>query len=547
MSKIVIIGAGPAGLTAAYELTKNGYNVTVLEKESEVGGISKTVVFDGNRMDLGGHRFFSKDNRVNKWWEMMLPVDSCVNYDGCSESHTNNKSADKHEDCMLIRNRLSRIYYNNRFFDYPVSLKLSTILNMGVVNTCLVGCSYLSSCVHKLPENNLENFYINRFGKRLYSMFFESYTEKLWGRHPRNISAEWGAQRVKGLSITAVIRDMLSKLIPKSFSRNKKVVETSLIEHFKYPKLGPGQMWEKVAKEVEILGGNVILNAKVIELATEVSRNRHFASEKMSENVDTKLDNNSLLEKNKIISVKYKNAEGNVEEIECDYVISSMPIKDLVEKIDCEKLTEIVKIAENLPYRDFRTVGLVFDKCYFKSDKKTGKIIQDDWIYVQDAGVKLGRIQIFNNWSPFMVSNDSDVCIGLEYFCNENDEIYSMTDDAFMGMALEELKKIGMVADTISKEVIKSYHVERVDKAYPAYFDSYDEMSKLKEWINQLDNLFCIGRNGQHRYNNMDHSMVTAFETVGCINAIESGSDVSITDMKKKIWNVNTEKEYHEG
>lgn len=515
MKKIVIIGAGPAGLTAAYELTKYRYEVTVLEKESQVGGISKTVIFDGNRMDLGGHRFFSKDKRVNDWWEQMLPVNCDINDDNYAA--TKNNTTGKSDDCMLIRNRLSRIYYNKRFFDYPVSLKLATILNMGIVNTCLVGFSYLYSCVHKLPEDNLENFYINRFGKRLYSMFFESYTEKLWGRHPRNISAEWGAQRVKGLSITAVIKDVFKKLFKISGK-----VETSLIENFKYPKYGPGQMWEKVAKEIERSGGKVILNADAVKLTADI------------------------VQENKILSVKYRDGSDTQKEIECDYIISSMPVKELVEKIECDKMTEIVKIAKNLPYRDFRTVGLVFDKKYFKNDKKSGKIIQDDWIYVQDAGVKLGRIQIFNNWSPFMVSTENDVCIGLEYFCNEYDELYNMSDEAFMTMALEELKKIGMVSGDISVDDIKFYHVERVDKAYPAYFDSYEEMPKLTEWIIQFGNLFCIGRNGQHRYNNMDHSMVTAFETVNCINAVENGSDISIDEMKKKIWDVNTEKEYHE-
>lgn len=535
-----MVGAGPAGLTAAYELIKKGYEVTVLEKESQVGGISKTVVFDGNRMDLGGHRFFSKDKRVNDWWETMLSA---------------NNDENQADECMLTRNRLSRIYYNRHFFDYPVSLKLSTILNMGIINTCLVGFSYLYSCVRKLPEDNLENFYINRFGKRLYSMFFESYTEKLWGRHPRNISAEWGAQRVKGLSITAVIKDIFKRLFKVSGK-----VETSLIDNFKYPKYGPGQMWEKVAFEIERNGGVIIRNAKVVELTTNYTQNKYLVNgQRSNKTSDSSNDNNEISKdsikeicktpdniNDKIISVKYKDESGNTEEINCDYIISSMPVKELIKNINCDKVTEIVKNAENLPYRDFRTVGLVFDKCYFKNDKKTGKIIQDDWIYVQDAGVKLGRIQIFNNWSPFMVSSEDDVCIGLEYFCNENDELYNMSDETFMTMALEELKKIGMVSDAISASDVKSYHVEKVDKAYPAYFDAYKEMPKLTKWLNGFDNLFCIGRNGQHRYNNMDHSMVTAFETVNCIDAIEGGSGILIDEMKKKIWDVNTEKEYHE-
>jgi len=517
MKKVIIIGAGPAGLTAGYELLrnkKNEYEVTILEETEEIGGISKTVKYNGNRMDIGGHRFFSKDKSVMDFWEELMPLQGENSFDDEKLSRTKplkigGPNPEKEDKVMLVRQRVSRIYYLKKFFDYPVSMKIETFANMGLVRTIKAGFGYLKTIFVKKKEDSLENFYINRFGKTLYQMFFEKYTEKLWGRHPSQISADWGAQRVKGLSIKTVIKDMFSKIF-KSKKKQKKV-ETSLIEEFWYPKYGPGQLWETLASEFEKLGGKIIKSCKV---------------------------ENIKLENKNVKSLLCKN-NGQEIEIEGNIFISSMPVKDLVGGFIGNKVPEEIKeIAEGLPYRDFMTVGLLVKKLNLinKTKIKTlGNIVPDCWIYVQEPDVKLGRIQIFNNWSPYMVKNPEEtIWIGLEYFCDENDEYWNMSDKEFTEFAISELEKMGI----IEKEDVLDAHRERVKKAYPAYFDTYKDMDKLIEYLNGYENLYCIGRNGQHRYNNMDHSMATAFETVKNIkNNIKS---------KENIWNVNTEKEYHE-
>ena len=509
MKNIIIIGGGPAGLTAAYELLKNGsdkYNVTILEASGTLGGISRTVRHGGSRMDIGGHRFFSKDQRIMDWWIELMPIQGKPAFDdnvlGNDKPYAKDGGDPEHEDnVMLLRNRTSRIYYNKAFFDYPVTMNMNTIKNMGLMMTARAGLSYLYSCVHKLPEDNLENFYINRFGRVLYSMFFEGYTEKLWGRHPREISADWGAQRVKGLSVTAIIKDMLTKLTGTKTNANS---ETSLIEQFWYPKYGPGQLWELVGKRVTEMGGRILYDHEITELVTEGGR---------------------------ITAVKCKD-----EGFAADEVISSMPIKDLINGMSAPK--EIQRIADGLPYRDFVTVGLLVNKLKLqnKTNKRTlGNIVPDCWIYVQDKGVKLGRIQIFNNWSPYMVKDPvGTVWIGLEYFCAEGDSFWNMSEKECTTFAVRELRKMGV----IGKNAVLDSHRERVKKAYPAYFDTYAEFEKVRSYLDSYENLWCVGRNGQHRYNNMDHSMMTAMETAG---AIISGSR-----DKSAVWNVNTEKEYHE-
>lgn len=514
MKKIIIIGAGPAGLTAGYELLKKGgYQVVILEKTDRIGGISQTVRYKGNRMDIGGHRFFSKDDRVNRWWQNIMPTQGHPSYDdkvlgrekGLASGGPDPEKVDR---VMLVRNRVSRIYYAKHFFDYPVSLKWNTLKNMGFVTTMRAGFSYLHSVFRKLPEDNLENFYINRFGRVLYSMFFEGYTEKLWGRHPREISADWGAQRVKGLSITAVIKDVFQKILPKKKSGQ---VETSLIEEYVYPKFGPGQLWETVAADIEKMGGTIVNNSEV-------------------KNINTK--------DGKITSIVC--VENGEEKIyEGDVFMSSMPVNDLVAGIKGSDIPEIVKeSAENLPFRDFVTVGLLLKKLNLKNETKIktlNNIVPDCWIYVQDTGVKLGRIQIFNNWSPYMVENpEENVWIGLEYFCREGDDFWNMSDEECINLAIDELVSM----DVIEKKDVIDSHRERIQKAYPAYFDGYENMDQIIEYLNTFDNLFCIGRNGQHRYNNMDHSMVTSFEAVH--NIVNNIHD------KTNVWNVNTDKEYHE-
>lgn len=516
MKKVVIIGAGPAGLTAAYELLKDKsgeYCVTVLEESGEIGGISRTVKYNGNRMDIGGHRFFSKDSRVTDWWQEILPMQGAPSKDDIKTGRDfalaeNGPDPEQTDRVMLNRRRVSRIYYGRKFFDYPVKMNANTIKNMGLITTAHAGFSYLSSVVHKLPEDSLENFYINRFGRKLYSMFFESYTEKLWGRHPREISAEWGAQRVKGLSIRAIIKDMVSKMLPQ---KQEREVETSLIEEFSYPKYGPGQLWETVAETIEKeFGGKVQKHCRVTALRTE----------------------------NGVVSTVVYQCAGEEHSMDADIVISSMPVCDLIAGMDAVP-SDVSRIAAGLPYRDFVTVGLLVDKLNLKNEtafKTLSDIVPDCWIYVQDAGVTLGRIQIFNNWSPYMVKDpENTVWIGLEYFCREGDEAWNRSEEEWIAKGIEELTAMGVISGA---DTVRDAHQEKVKKAYPAYFDTYDEMDKVRDYLDTFDNLYCVGRNGQHRYNNMDHSMATAFETV---KNIRSG----IRD-KTNIWNVNTEKAYHE-
>lgn len=513
MKKVIIIGAGPAGLTAGYELLKQSkdYSVVILEESNEIGGISRTVKHNGNRMDIGGHRFFSKDNHVMDWWKNIMPMQGADAYDDKKLGRKKELTAggpdpEKEDRVMLVRQRVSRIYYLKKFFDYPVSMKWQTFKNMGLMRTMKAGFSYLKSTVVKKPEDCLENFYINRFGKVLYSMFFEGYTEKLWGRHPSKISADWGSQRVKGLSILAVIKDMFGKLIP---NKNRKV-ETSLIEEFIYPKLGPGQLWETVAHDFEEMGGQIMMNCSV----------------KKINNADGSVKSVTYIE------------NGEEKVIEGDYFISSMPVKDLVAGMNDVPARQ-AEIADGLPYRDYVTVGLLVDKLNLKNEtdiKTLGNIIPDCWIYVQDTEVKLGRIQFYNNWSPYMVKNpENTVWIGLEYFCAENDDFWNLSDEACIELGINELIKMGIIDN---KNQVQDSHREKVKKAYPAYFDTYYDIDELIAWLNGFENLYCVGRNGQHRYNNMDHSMVTSFETVkNIINGVKT---------KDNIWNVNTEKEYHE-
>lgn len=513
MKKIVVIGAGPAGLTAAYELLEksNNFEVIILEESNAIGGIARTVNHNGNRMDMGGHRFFSKIPEVNEWWEKMLPTQGKLPYDDVILNRTStikNGGPDpwKTDDVMLNRNRVSRILFNSKFFDYPISLKFETIKNMGFLTALSVFFSYMKSVFHKRKESSLEDFYVNRFGKKLYSMFFESYTENLWGRHPKDISPEWGAQRVKGLSIKAILKDVFEK----RFKKKNRKIETSLIEEFSYPKFGPGQLWKTVASKIESMGGKIIKNAKVIKIK----------------------------KKDNIVSGVVFEKDGKDSELYADYIISSMSLKDLVCNMD-EVPSIYQKIARGLPYRDYITVGVLVPRLLLKNNTKIktiGDIIPDNWVYVHDKNVKMGRFQVYNNWSPYMVKDIRDtVWLGLEYFCNEGDDMWSLSDDDFAKEAIDEMVKLGLIEN--NNEII-DYHIERVKKAYPAYFDTYKSINELRSYLNLIPNLFCVGRNGQHRYNNMDHSMCTSFEAV---KNILSG----VTD-KNNVWNVNTEKEYHE-
>lgn len=491
----VIAGAGPAGLTAAYELLKNtDIHPIVLEATDAIGGISQTVNYNGNRMDIGGHRFFSKSDEVMNWWQNIMPM----------------ADPDKTDRTMLTRNRVSRIFFLRKFFDYPISMKKETFLNMGFCNTMKAGFGYLWSCVHKLPETSLENFYINRFGRPLYEMFFEGYTEKVWGVHPSKLGADWGSQRVKGLSILMVLKDMFQKAF--GTKKDSQHVETSLIEQFIYPKYGPGQLWETVASDVKQMGGEVLMQHEVIGV-----------------NVQDK----------KVVQVVAKTTTGEEVVFDCDYFFSTMPIKDLVPAIKGVDIPEQIReIAINLPYRDFITVGLCVNQMQIKNQTtiQTYKNrVPDTWIYIQERDVRIGRLQVFNNWSPYLVKDyENTMWIGLEYFCTEGDTFWNMSKEDFIQMAIDELVKI----DIIRKEdVLDACHV-KIKKAYPSYHGTYYQLDEVKTFLDTIPNLYCLGRNGQHRYNNMDHSMMTAIESVRNIkNGVVS---------KENIWNVNTEKEYHE-
>lgn len=515
MRKALVIGAGPAGLTAAYELLKqtDDMEVIVLEESQHMGGISKTVNYKGNRMDMGGHRFFSKVPEVNEWWERMLPMQGSPAYDDIKLERTvplkeGGPDPEKEDRVMLKRNRVSRIYYNKKFFDYPISLKWETFANMGLITDIQAVCSYLAATVHKREEKSLEDFYINRFGRKLYSMFFENYTENLWGRHPREIDPSWGAQRAKGLSVLAIIKDMFGKLLP---NRDQRHVETSLIESFSYPKLGPGELWDVTAAEIEKMGGRILRECRVVSF---------------KKNAD-----------NHIVSLTYEHHGQRTEE-EADIFISSMPLKDLVGGMNDVPAAQAA-IAAGLPYRDYRTLGVLIPRLnlHNKTKLKTiGNIVPDNWIYVHDRTVKLGRMQIYNNWSPYMVVDlEHTVWIGLEYFCTEGDEIWNMSEEEFSRFGVSEMVQMGLID---SAEDVLDTHSESVKKAYPAYFDTYSRIDELISWLNTIDNLYCVGRNGQHRYNNIDHSMCTSFEAVH--NIVHNISD------RSNVWNVNTEKEYHE-
>ncbi|MCR5041044.1 MAG: NAD(P)/FAD-dependent oxidoreductase [Clostridia bacterium] len=510
----VIIGAGPAGLTAAYKLLKEtDIEPIVVEQESFVGGISRTAEHNGNRIDIGGHRFFTKSEEVNELWREILPPQGAPAMDDRVLGRNvplaeNGPDPEKTDRVLLTRERISRIYYLRKFFDYPVSLKPETLKNMGFANTMKAGFGFLGAKVAKRKEKTLEDFMINRFGTRLYEMFFKNYTAKVWGRDPSQIDASWGEQRIKGLSLYKTV----ANAVQKALGKNDSEVETSLIESFSYPKLGPGSMWETMRDEIIGMGGTVLMNTTVTGFE---------------------------IDKGVITGVKTVFG-GNESVIDADYVISSMPVKELIEALpDSANCPDDIRdVASSLPYRDFMTVGLLVDrlKLVNTSGKKTiNGIVPDTWIYIQEDGVKLGRLQIFNNWSPYMVKDPANtVWLGLEYFCNEGDRLWLMPDEDFIRLATEELASIGIIEPDA---VLDSVRI-RVKKAYPAYFDSYSRMNDVIAYLNTIDNLYCVGRNGQHRYNNMDHSMLTAIEAVRLI--------VSGDKDRSSLWSVNTEKEYHE-
>jgi protoporphyrinogen oxidase len=517
----VIAGAGPAGLTAALELLRRS-DITpiVFEADAQVGGIAKTINYRGNRMDLGGHRFFSKSDWVMRWWQDILPIaeDQAseplrVNYQGRSREFTPENLAPASSDAvMLVRRRLSRIFYRRRFFDYPLTLNAGTIKNLGIIEALKIGLSYgqaqLSS---RSPEITLEDFLINRFGSRLYRTFFKSYTEKVWGVPCEEISAEWGAQRIKGLSVAKAIAHALASPFRNPAKGSQRKTETSLIEQFLYPKFGPGQMWEEVARRVFERGGQIHL------------RHRIMGVERTGVNVTA-------------VSVLNETTR-SVERVPCDYCISTMPVQDLIAFLQPTD-PRVRRIADELPYRDFLTVGLLLRRMKYtthRRDKRQANgMPPDNWIYIQEPDVRIGRLQVFNNWSPALVADPSTIWLGLEYFCRNGDDLWSMEDGRFIDFAAAELEEIGL----INREDVIDGTLVRVPKAYPAYFGAYGEFEQVRAYLNEFSNLYLIGRNGMHRYNNQDHSMLAANSAVSSI--IDGGTG------KSDIWRINAEDEYHE-
>lgn len=521
----IIIGAGPAGLTAAYELlNKTNIKPIIFEMSGDIGGISKTVNYKGNRIDIGGHRFFSKSDRVMQWWQNIIPVQGAPSKDDLIlDIAYQNKTRsvkltekgpdpEKSDAVMLIRGRLSRIFFLRRFFNYPVSLNKNTIANLGIVRMIRIGLSYIKARLFPIKtEKSLEDFFINRFGKELYLTFFKDYTEKVWGVPCNIIKPEWGAQRIKGLSITKAVIHALKQIFSRDKSLEQKNTETSLIEQFMYPKFGPGQVWETVAGMVEEKGGKIYKHNTVTGI-------KHSG--------------------NKITEISTKDEKtGEIKIQKGDYFFSTMPVKELIESFDSGVPNDVKEVAHGLMYRDFITVGLLLKKLKIKNETKTktvNNIIPDNWIYIQERDVKIGRLQIFNNWSPYMVKDLNTVWIGLEYFCNRGDELWSMPDEKFIQFAIDELEKI----DIIYKEDVLDSTIIRIPNTYPAYFGTYDKFDVIRNFTDKFENLFLVGRNGMHRYNNQDHSMLTAMVAVeNIINGIKT---------KDNIWEVNVEMEYHE-
>ena len=491
----VIIGAGPAGITAALEMVRNTrIKPLIIEATTEIGGLSRTVNYNGNRMDIGGHRFFSKSDRVMNWWRELMPVLE--------------QDDERHRDVLLVRPRKSRIYFLAKLFDYPVQLKVQTFRNLGLVRTVRCGISYfIAALLPKRAEHSLEDFLINRFGQALYETFFKSYTEKVWGVPCSRISAEWGAQRIKGLSLRGVIHHYLQKVFRKCAPDGiaQKDTETSLIEQFLYPKYGPGQLWELAAEQVVNAGGEIVFGVTVTRL---------------------------MIEKGRVIGVEGSDANGRTVHFSCDYVLSSMPVRDLIRSMGESVPSPVRQVSKGLVYRDFITVGLLVDRLAIQ--ESDGSPLRDNWIYIQEGNVTVGRLQIFNNWSPALVADPSKVWVGMEYFCNERDQLWTKTDSEMAAFATAELHRMNLVAPGS----VRDAHVVRVPKAYPAYFGSYDRFDVIREYVDQISNLFLIGRNGQHRYNNQDHSMLTAME------AVENLATDQVD--KANIWDINTEADYHE-
>ncbi|OGD90422.1 FAD-dependent oxidoreductase [Candidatus Curtissbacteria bacterium RIFCSPHIGHO2_02_39_8] len=463
---VVIIGAGPAGLTAAYELSAHNCKSLVVEKDSKyVGGLAKTMRFKGFRFDIGGHRFFSKNREIENLWTEILGKE------------------------MLVKKRLSRIFYKKKFFDYPLK-PLNALKNLGVWVSITVCLSYI--WVRFFPiknERSFEDWVTNRFGKKLYTIFFKNYTEKVWGIPAKEISADWAAQRIRGLSLKEV-------LINAFFGQKKeKEIIKTLTTRFRYPKLGPGMFWEKVKKIIETKSSQVLLGSEVISV-------------------------NHDLKKVASLSVESNNRR---EKFYGDHFISSMPLADLITCFNPEPPNQVLNAAKALKYRDFLIVVLIISK---------KQLFSDQWIYIHDPEVHVGRIQNFKNWSRFMVLKSEMTCLGLEYFCSSKDDLWNKTDDKIIEIAVKELEFLGL----IDKTEVLSGKVIRVPKAYPVYDKEYlSRVNVIKNYLQNFKNLQVVGRNGMHKYNNQDHAMMT-----GLLAAR------NILGGTFNLWRINTDAEYAE-
>jgi protoporphyrinogen oxidase len=473
-TNVAIIGAGPAGLTAAYLLSKNHVPVTVLEADPVyVGGISRTATYKGFHFDIGGHRFFSKSKAVEDFWTEILPED------------------------MLVRPRSSRIYYNGKFFAYPLRA-FEALIKLGVVRSILCLLSYLKAKLFpvKTPKN-FEDWVSNQFGRRLFKTFFKTYTEKVWGMSCKEISADWAAQRIRGLSLGSAIKNAL---VPQRYNGDRSHVIKTLINSFRYPRRGPGMMWEACADKTKAMGGKVEMGSKVVGLDYDAAR--------------------------EIWTVSFKDPQGQVQKLEAEHVISSAPMRELIRGIRPAVSEGAKSAADSLKYRDFLTVMLIV---------KNRDAFHDNWIYIHDPNVKVGRIQNFRSWSPEMVPDDDKACYGLEYFCFEHDGVWDAKDEDLIKQAERELLQIGLAkpGDVLDGTVV------RQKKAYPVYDDHYAaHVETIREELeSRYPNLHLVGRNGMHKYNNQDHAMMTAMLCVENILA-----DTQLYDL----WDVNSDAEYHE-
>ena len=473
-TKVAIIGAGPAGLTAGYLLSKEDVDVVVLETDpTYVGGISRTVTYNGFHFDIGGHRFFSKSKAVEDLWTEILPDD------------------------MLHRPRSSKIYYDGKFFTYPLK-PFEALLKLGVFRSILCVLSWLKARLFPVREpRNFEEWVSNQFGKRLFNTFFKSYTEKVWGMSCKEISADWAAQRIRGLSLGSAIKNAL---IPQRYNGDRSKVIKTLIHSFRYPRRGPGMMWEVCAEKMKALGGQLEMGCRVTRCSYD--------------------------EVSGAWTVECKNGEGELRTIDAEYIISSAPMRELICGLSPAVSDRTKRAAQSLKYRDFITVMLIL---------KDRQMFDDNWIYIHDPSVKVGRVQNFRSWSPEMVPEPDKVCYGLEYFCFEGDGLWESNDSDLIDLARRELVQIGLAkeGDLIDGCVV------RQKKAYPVYDDDYARhvTTIRQELETRYPNLHLVGRNGMHKYNNQDHAMMTAMLCVENILA-----DAKLYDL----WQVNSDAEYHE-